>query len=497
MIWALRTWETIVLVYFLIYNATNFLLLSVAWMRVRFFLSLKALHDRRKQSSGHALPAISLLVPAFNEEQTITENIKSLAALNYPHFEIIVVNDGSTDRTLDVLKSAFNFTRRDVGYQKTIPVAGILGFYEAPAAAGRGVKRLILIDKENAGKSDALNCALNAATSDYVCSMDADSLMNNDTLLEIMRLWTQDPDRYFACGGQVGIANGSQVENGRVVKLELPKEPLLMFQMVEYMRSFTAGRTALAALDSLVILSGVFAVFRKDILMKAGGFLTRRLDVRIAREYARGRETVCEDMEIVVRLHRYCREKNLPSGLLFLPHPITWSQAPATLRDFGRQRNRWYRGLAQVLFIHRGMILNPAYGMVGIFGMPYQFLFEFLGPLIEAAGYCSIPLLYAAGALKLKTFTLFLLLSIFCGMLLNIYAVVIGLWKQRGFEQQEALSLFRYRGLKNALKLIIYAALSMLGYRQLQLFYQLQGFKDFLLGSQTWGKFKRQKFKTA
>lgn len=494
MLAVVRVLEVIIISYFILYNTINLFLLLVAWINVRFFLRLKAIGSLERLYSSSSTPAVSIVVPAYNEQETIVDSVRALTNLYYPRYEIVIVNDGSSDGTLEELKAAFSFGRRKLGYESVIPTRPVRDSYEA--APMGDVTRLILLDKENGGKADALNAGLNAALAPFVCCIDADSILGRNSLLEVMEPMVEDPEGIAACGGQVGVANGCTIEDGRIVDVRLPSNWLARFQVVEYMRSFTAGRTALGSLNSLLILSGVSAVFRKSLLFEVGGFLSGRLTSRIVKEYCGGsKETVCEDMEIIVRLQRYLLEKKIPAKIKFLPYPITLSQVPERVADYGRQRDRWFRGLAQVLFYHRKMLFNPRYRQVGLFAMPYQFVFEFLGPLVEILGYVLLPLLYLSGILSTEHLLLYFAVSILYGTLLSIGAVLMGLWTEgRLADGRNSVSLFRYGGFVNAVVLVSYATLSMVGYRQMQLYYLGKGFVGFLKGRQTWGKFKRGRF---
>lgn len=492
----LRAWEILTIGYLVVYNTINFFLLAIAFIRVRFFLQMKNLLNLDEFYKSPNVPGVSLLVPAFNEQETIAENIRSLTKLKYPRYEIIIVNDGSSDRTLEELLASYPLNRQDVGYEQKIETAPIRGFYQAVFTDADKTLRLVLIDKENGGKADALNAALNAARFPYICSMDADSIVDEEAILQIMQVMVARDD-VIACGGQIALTNGCTIEGGRVTQVDLPKNALAMFQVVEYMRSFTAGRTAWSQLHGLLILSGVFAIFRRQDLLEVEGFLTDRLNSKIVLEYCPQKNTVCEDMEIVVRIHRYLLEKGKSARVLFLPYPITWSQAPENIADFGKQRNRWYRGLAQTLWYHRVMLFNPKYKQIGLLSMPYQFLFEFLGPLLEAAGYLALPLLYWAGLLRADYLTQFFLVAVLYGSLLSVCAVLLGFWSETYIgDRRKHSTLFRYRRSGSLGKLVVYAVLSMFGYKQLQLVFALQGFINFLQGKQTWGKFHHERHAT-
>jgi cellulose synthase/poly-beta-1,6-N-acetylglucosamine synthase-like glycosyltransferase len=366
----------------------------------------------------------------------------------------------------------------------------------------RAVMRVVVIDKENGGKADALNAGINASATPYYVSLDADSILDQRALKELMRVIQEDPS-VVAAGGQVAIANGCTVRNSHVVSVGLPSRSLPRFQMVEYLRSFTTARTGLDRMRSILILSGVFAVFEKDAVIKAGGYLTPFLQHRLTDEYVgQGAGTVCEDMEIIVRLHRFVLDKLHGRRIVFLPHPVAWTEVPETFESLRKQRGRWYRGLRESLRYHRAMLLRSKYGRIGWFALPAFWLFEYLGPLIEIAGYMTLLFLFLAEHLLQRQLVnydylwAFLLASVGYGILVNIFAVLVGTWRFRyGLADRLQRRLLPFGQRSEVLLLLAYAVLENFGYRQLTLYWRLRGLWDAWRGKTGWEKFARVGFR--
>jgi cellulose synthase/poly-beta-1,6-N-acetylglucosamine synthase-like glycosyltransferase len=441
-------------------------------------------------------PKITLLVPAYNEEVTIVESIKSLLRLRYPAFEIVICNDGSKDKTVQTLLRAFKFVRTEIEYNEHLATAKIKAFYEMREGLPPGLTRLVLIDKENGGKADGLNAAINVAQGEYVTSMDADSLLTPDALLLAARPIIEDRENIVAVGTQVGLSNGSLVEQGRVVEMRLPKTWIARFQIVEYMRSFTQGRVAFAFCRSLLILSGVFALMRRDLILEVGGFLTKGMRAKIGIQYCGvGAHTVCEDMEIVVRLHRYLLDKKLPGKVTILPFATAWTEAPENYQDIGKQRSRWYRGLLEVLNYHRAVIFRPKYKQIGLFSLPYQLFFEALAPVIEFFGYIALLLTALVGVLSYGALATFLALAMAINLSLSTLSVLLCVYSERGTEARpERIALFPYAKMRDVLVLLIAGFVSNIGYRQYLVAWQLKGLYDFFKGKKGWDKFARKGF---
>ncbi len=487
--------DMLVVIYFTAYMLVN---LSLLWISNRavpreLYRTAQARKTGSRDRTFH--PLVSLIVPAYCEEVTIVENIRSLIRLDYPRFEIIVVNDGSSDGTVERTVEAFRMVRSEVDYNPHLGTMPIRGFYRAQVELPKKVERLVLLDKENGGKADAINAGINASQGAYVASMDADSLLVDDAVELAMAPIMAGANEVVACGGAVALSNGCTVKDGKLVEVGLPKKWVARFQVVEYMRSFTQSRTALGRMNALLILSGVFAVFQRETLIEAGGFLTKHMRSRLGHEYCGiGSETVCEDMEVVVRLHRYLLDHGRKGRAECLPFPLAWTEAPEIWEHLGKQRNRWYRGLWEVLATHKKMMLRPKYRWIGMFSLPYQVLFEALAPLLETAGYIVVPLSWAAGILSLPALLSFVSFALAFNLLLSAGSVYVSIRQMRLEKSTAETVLMDYRGVKTVLLLMFAGLLSNLGYRQYLIWWQLKGLKDFLKGKKSWDKFARQGF---
>jgi len=447
--------------YFIAINGSYFILLVISFFTVlRYRRRIQHEQWRRIIQSPLTMP-VSMIAPAYNEELTIDESVKSLLMVEYPEFEVIVVNDGSKDNTLGKLKTAFNLHLIPADIEEKVPCKQILGLYRSPDNPN-----LVVVDKINGGKADAQNAGINVSRYPLICAIDADSLIEGNALLRVTKPFLDRPGKTVAVGGIVRVANGCTIEAGRVVRVGLSHAWLPLIQAVEYLRAFLFGRCGLSALNFLLIISGAFGFFRKDIVIAIGG-------------YRQG--SLAEDMELVVRIHRYLREQRLKYEMHFLPDPVCWTEVPESLKGLGRQRNRWQRGLIDSLRIHRKMMLNPRYGIIGMVAFPYFVFFEMLAPVVEMLGYVIVPLSYALGMVDFLFFALFLTVAILVGVILSTGAVVL-----------EELFYRRYPKTSDIAGLVGAAFLESFGYHQLTLWWRLTGFWDYFGGKTAWGKMERK-----
>lgn len=453
-----------VLYYFLALNLTYLALFLVSLREVLRFVKRTFFSDYQQILASDLTWPITILVPAHNEEKTIVETVRSLQMVNYGEFEIIVINDGSTDNTLQNLIDAFELRRLDKVYRKSLPTRHIRGLY-----GNLLTQNLLIIDKEKGGKSDALNAGINASRYPLFCSVDADSVIEEDALLRVVKPFMEYPQEAVAVGGIVRIANGCEVHEGRVTKIKLPDRVLPIFQVVEYLRAFLTGRIGWSVMKSLLIISGAFGLYKKSEVIEVGG-------------YDGASDT--EDLELVVQLHENCRRKRSRYRIVFVPDPVCWTEVPSTWKVLLRQRNRWHRGLLQSLWRHRKILLNPRYGIIGAVAFPYFLFFETLGPFIEILGYLAVILSIILGIINWHFFFLFFALAVLYGVFLSIAAVLL-----------EELSFRRYPGWMDLAKLVVYGVLENFGYRQMLSISKMQAFWQFVRNRGSWGDMQRGGFK--
>jgi len=460
---AVQGFNEFVLWYFLVLNVSYLLLFFVSLGEVIRFLNRTFFSDYQQILRSDMTLPISLIVPAFNEEKTIVDTVKSLQMLNYPEFEIIVVNDGSFDATLNRLLTGFELRRVDRVYKRSLPTKALRGIYASPL-----LPNLTVIDKERGGKSDALNCGINLSRYPLFCSMDADSVIEDDALLKAVKPFMEFPDETVAVGGIVRCVNGCTVTEGRVTTIALPRRALPIFQVVEYLRAFLSGRLGWSALRALLLISGAFGVYRKSAVVEAGGY---------------DDTTDTEDLELVLALHHLHRSKRRPYRIVFVPDPVCWTEVPSTWTVLRRQRNRWHRGMLQSMWRHRRMFLNPRYGIMGLLVFPYFLIFEALGPFVEVLGYLSIPIAWLLGILATKFFLLFFAVAVLFGVFLSVAAILL-----------EEISFRRYPGWQDLGKLVLCGVLENFGYRQTLAIFKMQASWEYLRGLRAWGRMHRVGF---
>ena len=411
-------------------------------------------------------PPITILMPARNEEKSISVAVRNLLTLDYSELELIVINDGSSDRTLELLRQEFRLRPVKAVYVPEALSAPVRQLYRSDVAPS-----LLVIDKDSGGsKADAVNAGLNAATSPYICVVDADSVLERDALLRIMAPVLADPQRVIAVGGIVRILNGSALEGGRMRRVRLPRKSIEILQVIEYLRAFLIGREAWAGKNMLLIISGAFGVFRTDLVRAIGGY----------RSHAIG-----EDIDLVTRLHRYILDKRQQYEIRFVPDPVCWTEAPSDLASLRSQRSRWQKGLLDVLWPQRHMLFRSRYGRIGWCALPYLWIFELFAPVIEVGGILTIILAACLGVLSHEFFVQFLMFGYAFATVISIGSVLL-----------EELTYKRYNDWQDVFRLVSYCFLEHFPYRQLQMIWRLQGMWQYLRGDIAWGVLQRGGFQS-
>jgi cellulose synthase/poly-beta-1,6-N-acetylglucosamine synthase-like glycosyltransferase len=462
---ALHIFNYLILVYFLAINLVYTILLAISFHE-------SGRHSRRVAFGGRdvilrsplTLP-ITVLMPAYNEESSIVQAVNALRLLEYGEVEVIVIDDGSTDQTLQRLTEAFRLRKVDRPVRLTVPCGALRGVY-----VSRSVPNLLVLSKANGGKADALNAGINAARFPLFCAIDADAILEGDALLRVVRPFMDRPRETIATSGIVRVANDCRIRDGRVVDPAVPKSRLAVLQVVEYLRAFLSNRTGWSRLHALFVISGAFGVFKKEAVLAVGGY---------------HRDTVGEDMDLVLRLHRHYRDLGERYQIVFVPDPVVWTEVPEHLGALRRQRNRWHRGLLECLTNNRTMMGRPSYGPVGLLGLPYNLFFEAFGPLIEVAGWVVLIVSIILGDVNARFVVLFFLLAVGYGVLLSVAAILL-----------DQMRLSRYRSGRGTVRLLLATLLENFGYRQLQALWRVQATYDFMRRKSDWGEMRRKGFES-
>jgi cellulose synthase/poly-beta-1,6-N-acetylglucosamine synthase-like glycosyltransferase len=463
---ALIDFDWSVLVYFLVLNTIFLLLVGTAAVNAARTMSRTAFKGFDDIFANPLTPAVSVLVPAYNEAKGIVQSVGAMLQLRYPEFEVVVIEDGSTDDTFARLASAFDLVEVPRVVPQLVPSQGKVLSVHVP----RGGEPLVVVRKENISRrADALAVGVNVAQYPLVCMVDADSILEEGALLGVAKPFVDDPEHVVAVGGVLRAVNGTTVEGGRIIDARMPKTWVERIQVVEYLRSFFLGRVAWARMNGLLIVSGAFGLFRRDIIIEVGGL---RID------------SLGEDAELVTTIHEHLRKTGARYRVAFASEPICWTEVPSTARVLARQRRRWSYGLAQVLWNHKRMIGNPRYGRMGLVVMPYYLVFELLAPIVELVGVAAVVGALALGWLNLGFALLFAVVSVLYGVFLSVAALAI-----------EEFSARRSRRWSDLLAALGAAVLENVGFRQAHAWWRLRGLVAAMFHrSSTWGEMPRDGF---
>jgi len=456
------TTDLAILVYFLVLNSCYAVLLILSIPEIWEQTRLAEDEDFQRLMQSDALPPITILVPAYNESATIETSVTAILTLEFRNYEVVVVNDGSRDDTMERLRHAFDLYEIPRVYPEIIPTKPLRALYRS-----RTRSRLLVLDKENGGKADSLNAAINASRFPLVIAVDADTLIEPDALLRLTRPFLLGRE-IAAVGGTVRVANDCTVKDGRVTDARVSKRIIPGIQVVEYLRAFLFGRLGWNRIGGNLVISGAFGLFRKEYVMAVGGYRTT---------------SIVEDLDLVVRMHRYLKQNKIKYEMPFIPDPVAWTEVPESLKILSRQRERWHRGLIAAMWQYKTMLFNPRYGRIGFLAVPFFAFGEMLAPVVELLGYVITAVGLAFGFVNVSFALLFLLVAWGYGMLLSIWAVVL-----------EEVSFRRYRRFGDLFRLLLFASLENFGYRQLTVWWRLMAFANIAKGVHAWGDMTRKGF---
>jgi cellulose synthase/poly-beta-1,6-N-acetylglucosamine synthase-like glycosyltransferase len=452
-----------VLIYFVLINTSYLVFIALAAWDFVHHLRRVEQAGREERVASEFVPPVTLVVPMYNEAAGIVQSVQSLLSLRYPHHDVVCVDDGSTDDTFAVLAEAFDLVEVDREIPRELPVRADVLSVHVPR---NGRTPLTVIRKTNSGRSDAVNLGINAAAGELLVFVDADSILDPDALLTVTVPFADDPTRMVAAGGVIRAANGSRVVAGRLVEPRMPGQLLPRIQVVEYLRAFLIGRAGWSRLGALVLISGAFGVFRRDVLVEVGGLDT---------------DSIGEDFEVVMRVHQHLKREGRDYRVQFVGEPVCWTEVPSTTRVLRKQRARWHRGLWETLWKYRHMTFNPRYGRVGMLAVPYYWLFELVAPLLEFGGLVLVVLGLVLDVINVPFAILFMLVAYGYAILVTLAAMTL-----------EEMTFRKYTRWRDLGVMLLAALAENVGYRQLTAWWRLQGWWASLTGrEQVWGTMTR------
>jgi cellulose synthase/poly-beta-1,6-N-acetylglucosamine synthase-like glycosyltransferase len=446
--------------------------------------------DYTKMLQSPLAPGISIIAPAFNEAVTIIQNVRSLLTLNYPRFEVLIVNDGSTDDTLQKLIDEFELVQVDFAYNERIKSQPVKRLFKSSNSA---YDKLVVIDKVNGkSKADASNAGINAAAYDYFLCTDVDCIIEKDTLLRMIKPFMdeehnkiketgdpcpecgyvhviEDSVRVIATGATLRIANSCEIDEGVITRVRPPEKWLPRFQEMEYLRAYVLGKMGWSVINCVPNVSGGLGLFDKEIAIKAGGY---------------DGKSFAEDMDMVTRMCTYMIDNKLKYAIRYIPTTQCWTEGPPNMKVFSRQRTRWGRGLAEIVTMHAKVIFNPHYKKLGLVVLPYTLFFEFLAPIIELSGILYYIYLIITGNINWHYAMILLAFVYLYSIMITTLAI---LWDQKTYQY--------YKTWGEVIGLALMAFIEPFVYHPLIVFFALRGYWFFIIGKKSnWGNMQRQGF---
>ncbi len=456
-----------ILVYSCLLFGTYFILATFSALDIMKYMRRNSFIDYRDILAAPSAPSISIIAPAYNESKTIVENVRSLLNIHYVNFEVIIVNDGSSDNTLQRMIDEYFLEPVPFAIDQKLESKSIRAIYKSKIPS---LNKLTVVDKVNGGKADALNSGINVSKYDLFAAIDVDCILEYESLLKMVKPFMEQTqnDKVIAVGGVVRIVNSCEVREGKIIKVNLPTNIIPRVQVLEYIRAFLLGRMAWSRLNGLILISGAFGMFDKKIAISVGGY---------------NRKTVGEDMELVIRMRRFMEEKEIKYKVVYLPDPLCWTEAPSNFKILGKQRNRWTRGTAETLWIHKKLIFNPRYHFLGMVSMPFWFLFEWLAPIVETTAFLYLIMMAFLGILNVELFVTLLLLIYVFAIMYSTAAILF-----------EELSFHQYKKKRDILRLLGTALIEPIFIHPITVYYAIRGNLDLLTGVKNWGDMKRKGF---